>query len=347
MGKARIMILDFQNKTINDLISVLESSANESDYYQDALLFLRKWIGENELFTIKTSGTTGSIKNIEFTKDSLIRSAEITLNTFSLVKGDTVLNSLPFSFVAGRMMLVRAIVGRLKLHLILPSANPIATLETKIKFAAFTPFQLQKIIEQNADKLQLIECVIVGGSKVEMRLEEELQDCKTRCYETFGMSETLTHVAIRKINGENRSPYFKVLNGFDISTTKDQCIIISAAHLQNSPIVTNDIVQLADDGQFLWLGRKDNVINTGGIKVYPETIEKKLAGQIDQAFMITKLQDEMLGERVVLVIETDSNISLSDFNFSTLTKYEKPKELRLVKELPRNKNGKIVRKIDT
>lgn len=341
------MVLDFQNKMIDDLISMLETSADKSDHHKETLLFLRKWMGENDFFTIKTSGTTGPIKDIEFTKDSLIRSAQITLNTFSLIEGDEVLNCLPFSFVAGKMMLVRAIVGKLKLHLVEPRANPIASLDKRIKFAAFTPFQLQNIIEQNPEKLDFIESAIIGGSKVEMRLEEELQAFGTAFYETFGMSETLTHLAIRMINGRNRSPYFKALEGFDISITKEQCLIISASHIPNGPIVTNDIVQLTEDRQFLWLGRKDNVINTGGIKVYPETIEKKLAGQIDQAFMITKLPDEMLGEKVVLVIEDGTYISLSDIDFSSLTKYEKPKELRLVRELPRNKNGKIVRKIET
>jgi O-succinylbenzoic acid--CoA ligase len=159
------------------------------------------------------------------------------------------------------------------------------------------------------------------------------------------MSETLTHIAIRAINGDDRSAFFTALKGFDIKITEDECLLISATHLPNAPIITNDIIELIDPNHFLWLGRKDNVINTGGIKVYPETIEKKLDGRIDHSFMISKLTDEKLGEKVVLVIESDGNLNLSDFDFSSLTKYEKPKELRLVKQLPRNKNGKLVRKI--
>lgn len=339
------MVLDFQNRTIDSILSTLENEGNTSEYFSDALMFLRKWNQNDEVFSIKTSGTTGPIKQIHFEKDSLIRSAQITLKTFSLAEGDDILNSLPFSFVAGKMMLVRAIVGKMKLHLIEPSANPISSLNEKIKFAAFTPFQLQHIIEQTPEKLELIDSAIIGGSKVEMSLEKELQGYKTSFFETFGMSETLTHIAKRAINGDDRSSFFNVLEGFNISISEDQCLLISASHLPNSPIITNDIVELIDLKHFLWLGRKDNVINTGGIKVYPETIEKKLDGRIDQSFMISKLPDEKLGEKVVLVIESDGNLNLSDFDFSTLTKYEKPKELRLVKQLPRNKNGKLVRKI--
>lgn len=337
-----MMILDFQKYTIDELIRQLQNETEEDEYLNSILEFLSLW-KTKEQFKIMSSGTTGVKKELLFSKKSLVRSAQITIDAFSLKEGDIVINALPLTFVAGKMMLVRAIVGKLRVLVLEPSANPIVKLENKITFSAFTPYQLQHIIEESAEKLNLINKIIIGGSKISDKLATLVQTTKAEVYETFGMSETLTHIAIRPVNGEGKSDYFSILPAFAISTNEDDCLLINAKHLGSTSIETSDIIRLEGKRKFQWIGRKDNVINSGGIKLFPEEIERKLSIVIDQPFMIAKAMDNDLGEKVVLVIESKEDIKLADIDFSYLSKYEKPKELRLLHQLPRNKNGKLIR----
>lgn len=337
-----MMILDFQKYSIDELILQLQNETEEDDYLNSILNFLSFW-KIKEQFKIMSSGTTGAKKELSFSKKSLIRSAQITIDAFSLKEGDLVINALPLTFVAGKMMFVRAIVGKLRVLVVEPSANPIVKLENKISFSAFTPYQLQHIIEESAEKLSLFNKIIIGGSKISDKLDSLIQSTKAEIYETFGMSETLTHIALRPVNGKGKSDYFSVLPAFTISTNEDDCLLINAKHIGNTSIETNDIIRLEGKREFQWVGRKDNVINSGGVKLFPEEIEKKLSKVIDQPFMICKTMDDDLGEKVVLVIESKNDIKLTDINFSHLSKYEIPKELRLLNQLPRNKNGKLIR----
>ena len=314
----------------------------------EILAFLTDWFSEKDTFEIKTSGTTGPPKIELVSRDALIVSAKITIRSFHLKKGDTLLMCLPVKFVAGKMMLVRAIVGQMKLLALEPTANPVAELNKPIDFAAFTPHQLNNIIQLNPEKLIFIATAIIGGSPVSQKLQGHLKHIKTRFYETFGMSETLTHAAIKNLNGLNESNYFKVLKGFKIKTSNDHRLIIEAPHLKNSPLVTADIVELIDADTFRWLGRADDVINSGGLKLFPVLIEKKISSALDKTYFISKRYDEKLGEKIILIIESEpfsksKLVSLKSKLNQLLDKFEVPKEIVFESAFIRNKNGKIIR----
>ena len=341
-----MMLLDFQKYKVKEIIEETKvNTIGDNALTTDVLSFLELWDTDSGMFTIMSSGTTGEVREMSFTKQALIASANITLTTFDLKAGDLVLQALPMSFVAGKMMLVRAIIGKLKIVIIKPSSKPLKELKGEFKFAAFTPHQVQNILSESPEKLNLFSIIIIGGSKVDRDLEDRLASYDTRCYETFGMSETLTHVAIRQVNGEKRSQNFRVLRDFKWEITTKGCLQLSADHLNDSPIVTKDLIERIDEDHFLWLGREDNVINTGGIKVYPETIERKLSGSIKQPFIVSKMKDDKLGEKVIIYFEEryKEYFESNPPEYLELSVFERPKEIKFIDRFPRNKNGKIIR----
>jgi O-succinylbenzoic acid--CoA ligase len=336
------MLIDFQQNSLEKIMLDLRARDDNDAYIKAVQTFLEQWNSDEDRFSVKTSGTTGPLKEIAFPRASLISSARITLDNFSLKEGDTVISALPLNFVAGRMMIVRAIVGKLKVLLLHPSSNPIRDLDQPVDFAAFTPYQLQHIIQESPDKLSLIKKAIIGGSKVDDALEKAMANMSTLFFETFGMSETLTHLAIRALNGPHKADHFTILKPFQFAINNDRCLLVKAAHISDDWLTTTDIIEKIDDAHFLWLGRKDHVINSGGVKVYPETIEKKIGDTIPFPFIITKRKDAKLGEKVVLIVQADEQDFVKP-DFKSLSRYEIPKEIRFVSQLARNENGKIIR----
>jgi o-succinylbenzoate---CoA ligase len=312
--------------------------------------FIKQWKSDLEYFTIQTSGSTGKPKQIRVSRQSMIRSAELSGNILDLKKGDTALLCMPLEFVAGKMMLVRALVLGLNLVVVKPSSYPLKDVptETIIDFAAMTPMQVQETLKEPATftKLSQIKKLIIGGAAVGRQLEDELQQLQGDIFETYGMTETLTHIALRKINGSKRSEYFSVLPGITISTDNRGCLIVHAPHLDDPDVTTNDLVEIISPTQFRWLGRADNVINSGGIKIFPEQLEKKLESLIKERFIITGLPDIKLGEKVVLVIETSNPArfeTLPGLIAKKLGAYEKPREIVFLEKFPKTSTGKIIR----
>ena len=313
--------------------------------------FIESWKSGQQSFTLQTSGSTGKPKKIRVSRQSMIRSAELTGQALNLKKGDTALLCMPLEFVAGKMMLVRAMVLDLNLVTVKPSSNPLTQVDDnmQIDFAAMTPMQVKETLKDSlsAKKLRNIKKLIIGGAPVSLQLEQELQQMPGEIYETYGMTETLTHIALRKINGENRSEFFQALTGIKIQTDERGCLVIHAPHLDQPLVITNDLVDVVDDGSFRWLGRADNVINSGGIKIFSEQVERKLQHIItEQRFIITSLPDEKLGQKVVLVIEdsTPRNYENSSRLINQiLDHYEKPRETFFLKKFPETPAGKIKR----
>lgn len=339
------MLLDFAALSLDEVLEQCLQKGESSDELMTQLIsFLQKWKEEDPIFSIYSSGSTGPPKELFFRKRSLETSALISIKTFDLKKGDIALLCLPLNFVAGKLMLVRAIVGKLKLKITDPSSNPLQKIVEDIDFAAFTPYQISVILDENKDKLDLISKIILGGSKVSSSLEEKLKGCRSDIYETFGMSETLTHCAIRKLS--DKGSKFKIVEGFKWELNTDGCLELSAPHLPLSPIKTNDVVKKEDEDHFTWLGRKDNVINSGGVKLYPETIERKLQEVFSFSLVVGKEEDDLLGEKAILYIEESVRNEFDQSIYDTISfdKYEKPKEVRFISQIPRNSNGKIERK---
>jgi O-succinylbenzoic acid--CoA ligase len=244
------------------------------------------------------------------------------------------------------MMLVRAIVGGLNLITVEPKANPFENLKGKIDFAAITPYQLNHSIS-SLQSLN-VQKIIVGGSAVSKQLESQLETLNTAFFETYGMTETASHIALRALNGSSKSDYFKTLNGVAIQKDNRNCLIIQAPLLIEEEIKTNDIVEIKDQNTFHWIGRFDSVINSGGVKMHPEEIEKKIEHLIQSQFFISSIPDELLGNKVILVIESktfenkDEQILIQNIK-RVVEKYEAPNLILYLDQFIYSKNNKVLK----
>lgn len=336
--------LDNLSYTYNDLMEVAYSYVKEGLPYQQELgNFLLDWLDDKDYVIVKTSGSTGYPKKIKIKKQAMVNSAIATGDFFNLRPGDKVLHCLPSNFIAGKMMIVRAIVLGLDLDMVEPAAFPLIDYEKNYTFSAFTPMQLKNF----AKHLKAIKTVIVGGGQVSKTIIDLIKDKKPNVYETYGMTETVSHIAVKQLNNFSHAElvsasHFKILPNISISTDERNCLVIEAPMLSEEKIITNDIVKLYSETEFEWLGRYDNVVNSGGIKLFPEQIEAKLQDKIDREFFVTSKLDDTLGEKLILVIEGDK-INIDNSVFESLDKYEKPKEILFIKKFAQTASGKIHR----
>ncbi len=319
-----------------DLCRVAYSFIKEGEDFEKPVGdFLLDWFDGKPFIEMQTSGTTGTPKLISISKQAMVESALATGDFFGLRPGDKALHCLPVKYVAGKMMLVRAMILGLDLEFVAPSSHPLDHVDMDFDFVAMVPLQAQNSLSE----LKRVKKMIVGGAAINKNLEKELLKLPTQVYETYGMTETITHIAARKL-GEKA---FTVLPGVTISYDDRNCLVIHAPRISDDVIVTNDLVELLDENQFIFMGRVDNVINSGGIKLIPEQIEEKLAQQLTQRFFIASKPDAELGEKVILVIEGEA-FDLADDVYKALDKYEKPKEVLFVPKFKETPTGKIMRK---
>lgn len=336
--------LNSKTFTREELKEVAYSFIKEGRPFEKALGdFLADWLDSKDYIKTKTSGTTGKPKTIKIKKQAMVYSAIATGNYFGLKPGDRALHCLPTQFIAGKMMLVRAIILGLQIDVIDPATVLNFSLKKHYDFVAMIPMQVQ----HNLKKLTNIKKLIVGGAPMSSELTEQIQTLKTKVYATYGMTETITHIAVKKINNfietENVSEtYFETLPNILISQDKRDCLVIEAPQFSKEKIITNDVVKLHSEKSFEWLGRIDNVINSGGLKFFPEQIEEKLKGKISNRFFIASEEDDKLGEKLILVIEAEEN-NLLDSVFDILTSYEKPKKVYAVSKFIETTSGKIQR----
>ncbi|HNR73338.1 MAG TPA: AMP-binding protein [Cyclobacteriaceae bacterium] len=319
-----------------------------------ATRFCNEWLTGKTDFQLQTSGSTGIPKQICATREQLKASARITAHYLNLKPEQTALVCLDITFIAGRMMLVRALEVGMNIIVTPPEANPLQVLadEIPVDFAALVPYQVEAILKSpQRKKLNTITNVIIGGAPLPAQTKVELKAFTNNTYATYGMTETLTHIAMQKLSGHTEDT-FHVLPGFKIEKDDRGCLSIQAAHLGSEPIVTNDLVELIGNDQFKWLGRIDGVINTGGIKIIPEKIESVIALsfknlQIPNRFIIAGLPHAQLGESVALIIEGTitkaQTESLKQTLGQTLTRYENPKSFYLVDRFVETRTGKINR----
>lgn len=312
--------------------------------------FLTDWFNKNDYVIVTTSGSTGVPKNIQLKKEYMKNSALATGMFFETLENTKALCCLPVEFIAGKMMVVRALMLGWNLDVIDSNSNPLAYIEKTYDFSAMVPLQLRNSL----DKLSFLKKLIVGGGVVSQELQEAIQEIPTAIYATYGMTETITHIAIKPINivsGGVESSSYKVLPNVLISKDERNCLVIKAPKVSDEVIITNDVVDIVSETQFTWKGRYDNVINSGGIKLHPEEIEKKLSPYIQSKFFVAGIPDEILGEKLILVIEktvtsneVEKSLDVTIKNTSTLSKFEKPKEVFYLSEFLLTKTGKIKRK---
>ncbi|MGB0981181.1 MAG: AMP-binding protein [Winogradskyella sp.] len=317
-----------------------------ADYEKITGHFLLNWLDDNDHIFVKTSGSTGPPKTIKLLKSAMVNSAIATGVFFNLKPSDTALHCLPTDYIAGKMMLVRALILGLEIDCVKPSTQLSFNFEKHYHFCAMIPLQVQHSLQ----KTKQIKTIIIGGSKVSDSLLKQIKNCNSLFYETYGMTETVTHIAVRQLQSKaaKAQRYFNALPKVKFTQDDSDCLIIEAPNVSDKLIMTNDCVDLKSQTQFQLLGRVDNVINSGGVKLFPEQIEKKLQPHIKVRFFIASTKDAHLGEKLILVIE-NSEASLDIImniisELKTLDKFEIPKKIYTLKTFIETSTGKIQRK---
>ncbi len=345
--------IDFFSLTKAELSPLASDKLRDSFGWQRTIWqFVDDWFSSSRSVFVFSSGSTGVPRSIEHSKDAMRNSANATCQALQLLPGDNALLCLPADKIGGMMMLVRCIENKMPLYCIQPVSDPLKNIpgDVKIDFAAFTPMQLSGIMKDDSllEKAGSIGKIILGGEGIQPELMAKIQPLANEVYATFGMTETISHIALKRLNGTNPHRYFKTLPGIDIATNAQGQLIINASGLRLKELHTNDIINLISPTEFEWLGRSDNVINTGGIKVYPEQVETALSPEVPYPFFIASIPDVTYGEKVVLVVETDRLTPGEQESVvtacHTLDKYQQPKEILLVPVFERTANNKLKRK---
>lgn len=321
----------------------LPSFAAASAYHHSLALFLQDWFAPSPVLTVHTSGSTGAPKAMEVEKRRMIASADMTCTFLQLKRGDTALLCLPLDYIAGKMMVVRALVAGLDLYPVTPSGHPLEAVDRSFDLAAFVPLQVFNSLQtaEGRGRLASIRHLLIGGGAVDPQIEAELRAFPHAVYATYGMTETLSHIALRRINGKESSPYYTPFDSVKLSLSPEQTLCIRAPKVHRGTLYTNDVAELYPDGRFRICGRKDNVINSGGIKIQLEEVEKQLSPLFSSPFALTSVPDPRLGEKLVLVSE--SPVSFMDEIEKMLPPYSVPKEYLCIRRIPMTATGKVSR----
>ncbi len=336
--------IQINSKIFNALeINQTLKEENLEDWEKGVYEFILNWFDDSDFILQKTSGSTGEPKVIKLKKSAMIASAQKTIDFFQLKPNHAAWLCLPIEYIAGKMMVVRALVGNLNLIVSEPSGTPKQP-EQIVDFAAMVPLQIQKLIDVKTD-FSKIKKLIIGGAAINQNLNKLLQTIPTEVYATYGMTETCSHIALQRINGNKPDVHFRTLPNISISKNSEGCLCIKATELIEKPIETTDIVELHSSTEFTILGRADNVINSGGIKILPELLEQQISQIIGVECLVLSQPNELLGEELVLVLEEFSNqapdvlIQLKTY----LPKQQCPKSVCYINSFSRNKAMKIDR----
>ena len=312
--------------------------------------FLSEWNNDSDTVLVHTSGSTGKPKPMMVEKKRMLNSARITCDFLGLKPGDSALLCMSLDYIAGKMVVVRSIERHLHLISVSPSGHPLKDVDEEITFAAMVPMQVYNTLQvpEERERLTHIRHLIIGGGAIDASLEKELQALpgNIAIWSTYGMTETLSHIALRRINGAEASEWYQPFDSVKISQTEEGCLVIDAPLVCAETLVTNDIVEI-EKLRFRIKGRKDNVICSGGIKIQIEEVEEFLKPHLEKPFMIAKKKDEKFGEIAVLLSE-DKEIKTVEATIRRLLsdhKYWIPREFRNVDHLPLTETGKPKRSI--
>ena len=314
--------------------------------------FLADWHSDSPTVLVHTSGSTGQPKPLLVEKRRMETSARITCRFLGLKAGDTALLCLPLDYIAGKMMVVRALTCGLRLINISPCGHPLgceevsAQQDTFIDFAAMVPMQVYNslLVPAERERLTHIRHLIIGGGAIDDRLAQELWGFPNAVWSTYGMTETLSHIALRRLSGPEASEWYTPFEGINVSLNTDSCLVIDAPAVHEGTLVTNDIAELSADGRFRILGRKDNVICSGGVKIQIEEVEHILRQHTSVPLLITKCKDEKFGEAVVMLTESAKTNDLLALCQRVLPRFWQPKHIFSVERLPFTETGKPARK---
>lgn len=333
-----------------DSIPGLAKETGLTSHEKKVVDFCKDWVNGKKTFEITTSGSTGDPKKIILHRDQMIASANKTARALGLRRGMTALVCIDPKYIGGMMMLVRAL--EIGMNIIVPeevTSTPfkdIALDNARIDFTALVPYQVM-----NSRESEFQGKIIIGGALVTPELQQKVKMIDHAIfYATFGMTETLSHIALQKLNGldgHDAQDHFYTLDGVEVKADERQCLVITADHLSDT-IVTNDIVDIINSHEFKWIGRYDNVINSGGVKIMPEKIEKAIGDYgLNLPFFVTGIPHGQLGQQVVLVIEgmlmEEAQIRLLKHLKDNMDRYEVPRQVLYSNRFVLTLNGKINR----
>jgi len=337
--------IDGEAYSIQELLeqcSRVASDAAQPAWRKEVYAFIRFFLdSRGEEIVQHTSGTTGDPKVVRLTPEAMLLSARRTLDFLELQAGHSALLCLPVRYIAGKMMVVRALTGGLDLILKDPSGRPLEGRTEGVTFAAMVPLQVHESL-LHRDPLSMVSKLIIGGGELHESLRDELSLMESlEVYTTFGMTETCTHFALRRINGPVPDPFFRLLEGVEVKLDQRGCLKVFVPGVTAGTVVTNDLVEINNTGGgFSWLGRYDNVINSGGIKIIPELLEREARKCTGHECLVLPQDDQKLGQKLVLVVEYEGEFPpvkqwLNCLRLS-LSSYEIPKKVLTVSELSRN-----------
>ncbi|WP_195553035.1 cobyric acid synthase [Bacteroides eggerthii] len=325
---------------------VTEGAGNCPPALWDLYLFLNEWFDASPVITVHTSGSTGVPKELVVRKDRMMQSARLTCEFLNLQAGDTALLCMNLRYIGAMMMVVRSLVAGLNLVVRPASGHPLSDVEVPLKFAAMVPLQVYNTLRVPAERKRLehTDILIIGGGAVDDSLEAELKTIPIAAYSTYGMTETLSHIALRRLNGEAASKCYYPFPSVELSLSAENTLIVKAPLICDDVLQTNDIACLCSDGGFTIAGRKDNVINSGGIKIQAEEMENRLQPFIPVPFAVTAVPDPRLGQALTLLIAGKPDIKeLENKLQAVLETYYRPKHIFITELIPQTENGKIDR----
>lgn len=307
--------------------------------------FLDEWNNPKNTVEVQTSGSTGVPKCIQVEKQRMLNSARITCDFLGLKTGDTALLCMPLDYIAGKMVVVRSIERQLRLTTVEASGHPLKNITNSFDFAAMVPMQVYNSLQvpEEREKLRTIKHLIIGGGPINDDLQQQLSSFPNNVWSTYGMTETLSHIALRRLNGENASLWYTPFNTVSISLNTNGCLVIEAPLVHEGRLETHDRAEIRD-GKFRILGRLDNVINSGGIKIQAEEVEEKLRPHIKMPYLISKCSDEKFGEVVVLLTECPDLSLVKEICCNILPKFWQPKHYLYTSHIPLTGTGKPARK---
>ncbi len=326
----------------------------DSEFEKSAFQFCKEWLSGKESFILHTSGSTGVPKKITVSRQQLKASANLTTAALGLQKNNTSLVCLDTRYIAGIMMIVRSLEVGMNMIIVEPSPNPLEKInkEDVIDFTALVPLQLDTIMKSGQkEKLNQIKIALIGGAALNHKTIKDIEGMKCNFFATYGMTETLSHIALQKLNGPNAQDYFESLPGITLSQDERGCLKIFAPHISDELITTNDLIEFITPSQFRWLGRADTIINTGGVKVIPDKVETSIRVVLDKLditnrFFVAALPDTLLGETVNLFFEgaplpKEMEEMIQKKIKETVNRFERPKSIRYLYAFVNTDTGKI------
>lgn len=315
---------------------------NQSEFLQDLEAFLSEWHNDEQTVWVHTSGSTGTPKPMQVEKKRMVASARLTCSFLGLKEGDKALLCMPLGYIAGKMVVVRSLVAGLELIPIAPCGHPLSGMKESPTFAAMIPMQVYNSLQVPEERtvLEGIKHLIIGGGAIDDGLANELKHFPNNVWSTFGMTETLSHIALRRLNGNNASDWYTPFDQVHIRLSEEGTLVIHAPEVCAEELTTNDIAEINEKGEFRILGRKGNIINSGGIKIQIEQVEALLKPHLSTPFLITSTSDAKFGEVVVLLYEKGNEEELQALCKAALPPYWMPKRFVQVEAIPLTETGK-------